>query len=971
MPAPVFRIQSSFAGGEFSPSMYSRVDIAKYLTGMKKARNVNVLPHGGVRNRPGTMMVAAAGNSAYPVRLIQFIASTTQAYVIELGQYYARFYTNGAQVQASPGVPYEIVTPWAASDLNSLTLKTPLKFAQSADVLYFAHPKYAPQQLTFTSSASWALIPYAFANGPFMLQNVDSTSTITPSAISGTGITLTASKAIFQTAHVGALFELEASVTAQTITPSISTSVVNLIATGTTWAATISGTWAGTILVQTSPDNITWTAVATVTGNSTVSGSTGFSQGYIRAITQSALAFSGTATVALTGNGTTSAATAVGVVNATVGPQACGDTATITITGTWVASIKLQRSDDQGATWNDLATYTTNQAGTTVATTKTACLIRALVSAYMSGTATITVNGTGGAAPTLSFAASTANVSASIQCGSTWSIITTGSWTGKLRVEVSTDGGNNWQLVQSLQSAGLNNYQVSGDTGFSQCLLRVSSDPSIAFSGTSVIDLTSNSFQWIGVVKIATFSSSTSVTADVLNRSNTDKTGLANTSATYQWSEGSWSNVRGWPTCVSFFQDRLTWGSTTAEPATGWSTKTASYLDFGVSSPLVASDSLSFILPARQLNAISNLVVMPQFLVATTSDSEWGVGAGQDGTFSPTSINIQLQGHRGSAAIDPAVVGVEILLLQQMGTVLRNLIYQLAVSGFMGDNISIISQHLFTGYQIAQMAYQQEPDSIVWMIRSDGKMISLTYLREQEVAAFTPHDTVGQFESIACIPNQTLGINELWISTVRSVGGNTVRFIERMVPRDQGSVPANQFFVDCGLTYSGAAANVISGLSYIAGKTVAILADGNVIPQQVVSNGGTITLPNGLLASKVTIGLPYVSDVETLAIESPDNKGTLQGRRVTLSRATLRFWNSRGGYLGPKAPADDGTTGLFPILMREREDALDEPISLKTRDYLQDIDGGYDWGAHLFFRQIDPLPFTITGIIAQLVAGEN
>ncbi len=66
-----------------------------------------------------------------------------------------------------------------------------------------------------------------------------------------------------------------------------------------------------------------------------------------------------------------------------------------------------------------------------------------------------------------------------------------------------------------------------------------------------------------------------------------------------------------------------------------------------------------------------------------------------------------------------------------------------------------------------------------------------------------------------------------------------------------------------------------------------------------------------------------------------------------------------------------GTVGLRPINMREASDPLNQPIALKTRDYLADVDGGYDFGARLFFRQVDPLPFTITGIVNQIIAGEN
>lgn len=923
MPPPIFRMQNSFAGGELSPGMYSRVDIAKYASGMRTGRNVNILPTGPVRNRPGTTMVAAAGDSTHEVRLISFVASTSQSYIIELGQYYARFYLNDAAVQVSgvsawvTGTNYivgdyvtnggntyycliantagtfatdlaagdwilrtvlQIVTPWAATDLNSLTNKQPLKFAQSADVMYFAHPSYAPQQLTF-SGTSFSIGPYAFFNGPFMLQNTVTGKTITPSATTNAGgasITVTSSQS-YGYDSIGFI-----------------TSTPHGLVAGDRFQ--LSG-FTGNMSVLNGPINGGAGLVVLAVSSATVF----FAQSDLPGVTRDYPVPAG-----IYGGGTLNA----------------------------VAPITLTASSNQ---------FESGHVGALFQLTRTI--------------AAQTISGT---------MANNSTNSTAIKCGSTWSLITLGNWTGKIIVQVSIDNAT-WTAVQSLQAAS-NNYQTSGDTGYSQCYLRVVGDGVTTWAGTLTYNLTSNSFDWSGIVQVTAYVSPTVVSARVIT--NTENAWpLADTNSTYQWSEGSWSTLRGWPTCVVFFQDRLVFASTVTEPATGWATKTASYQDFGISSPLVASDSLSFVLPSRQLNAVSCLTVMPQFMIAETSDSEWGIGAGQDGVFSPTSIQIQLQGHRGGSGIDPVVIGTEIILLQQMGTVVRNLIYQLAVSGFLGDNISVVSQHLLTGYQIVQMAYQQEPDSIVWMVRSDGDMIALTYLREQEVAGFTRHDTNGNFESVAVIPNLTLGINEIWVVVNRTIGGQVVRFIERMMPRDQGTVPANQFFVDCGLTYNGALATTISGLTHLIGKTVAILADGNVVPQQVVSNAGTITLDTA--AAVVTVGLPYVSDVETMNAESPDNRGTLQGRRVTISRATMRFWNSRGGYLGPKAPSDDGTDGLFPILQRDENDDLDDPIPLKTRDYLQDIDGGYNWGARLFFRQVDPLPFTLTGIVNQIEAGEN
>lgn len=966
-------IQATFGGGEFTPALWGRNDIQKYKTGLRAARNGTILPQGGFRNRAGTAYVAKVGDSTNAVRLLPFVASTTQAYMVELGNFYARFFLNDSPVLDGSGDVYQIVTPWAAADIFKV------KFAQSADVMYLACKGYTPQTLTFNSSANWVIAAYSFLNGPFMVQNSDLTSTITPSALTGS-VTLTASKSIFNVGQIGGLFELLATIVGQTITPKLTSSVTNYIPTGTTWSATTTGAWSGTILIQTSPDNITWTTVSTVTTNTTVSGATGFANGYLRAIMQSAKAFSGTATATLTGIGAVTAATNIVNLDDTTSAVAAGDTALITISGVWTGTIALERSDDAGITWSNLASYTVNQAGTSVATTKTACLIRAHATAVMTGTAVVTVDGTTGAAPTRAVTVSTASTSAAIQCGATWSIITTGAWTGKIRVEISTDGGNNWQLVQTLQSAGSNNFSTSGSTGVSQCLLRTSSDPSIAFTGTATIDLTSQSFDWTGIVKITAFTSATLVTATVQNLSNKDSTGLANTSATWQWSEGSWSTYRGFPTCVAFYQDRAHWASTDAEPNTVWPSKTASYNDFGISHPLADTDSFSIVLASRQLNSVNFLVPMPQALIAGSSDTAFGLAPGSNGVYSATSISQTPMDHRGSYNIDPVVVGNEIILMQQMGTVVRNLIFQLAVNGFMGDNISVSSQHLFTGYSIVQMAYQQEPDSLIWAVRNDGKLLCCTYDRAQEMNAWTRNDTQGGlFESVACIPNATLGINEIWFVVNR--GGT--RYIEVLKPRDQGTVPSAQWFVDCGTQYNGAPASVISGIPLPDGTSVAVFADGNVVANGVtdaaiIVNGGSITLPNSLTASVATVGIPITWDVGLLDIETPNQKGSLQGQRVKQPRAKIRCWNSRGGYISTTAPASDtgiadssggSFDALADIMQRDPDTNMDTPMPLVTGIVDMPLPSGYQYGSHICLRGIDPLPFTLLDVLSTVVPG--
>ncbi|MEX0807094.1 MAG: hypothetical protein WD044_00045 [Dongiaceae bacterium] len=197
--APVF---TTFNAGEWSPELYGRVDLAKYANACRSLRNMIPLPQGAATRRPGTRFVASAKGTG-PMRLIPFQFSSGQAYVIEAGEQYFRFYAGDGQIEALPGTPFEIATPYAAADLARL------QWAQSADVLYLVHPDYAPRQLNRLSHTNWTLIAFDFEDGPYLDLNTDAAKTIDPSAATGTGITLTTSVDLFVPAHVGSVWRLE------------------------------------------------------------------------------------------------------------------------------------------------------------------------------------------------------------------------------------------------------------------------------------------------------------------------------------------------------------------------------------------------------------------------------------------------------------------------------------------------------------------------------------------------------------------------------------------------------------------------------------------------------------------------------------------------------------------------------------------------------------------------------------------
>lgn len=794
----IHTIKPTFAGGELAPSMYSRVDLAKYATGAKTLKNIIVHPHGGASNLPGTYHVSTGRDSGIYLRLHEFIFSTTQAYVIEFGNYYIRFYTQEGQIIKSSASgwitthaysvgdyvtqsgaiyyceiahtsgtfatdlaagkwtaqnAYQIPSPYPTSVLSSLN------FTQSNDVLFIFCGSYQTRQLNRFGDANWTLTLYDFQYGPFQIANSNTSLTMTPSGVTGS-ITLTASSSYFDSAMVGGLFQLNHQV----------------------------------------PEQSTTAALASVTASS------------------------------------------------------------------------------------------------------------------------------------------------SISCGGTWRVITHGTWTGTIVIQKSSDNGSTWTNLRTFSSSNDFNANTYGEEDMSDnapaFLVRVSM--TAYTSGTCNITLTSDQYRNVGVVKLTAYTSATQVTATV-----TKTLGLA--SATSDWSEGSWSNYRGWPSTGEFCQDRLVTGNTKTQPQTTWMTKTSNYYDYSVNDPLVDSDSISVNLPTRQLNGINSFVSLTS-LLALTSSSEWAIGA-PDTVLSPSTISQKPNGYTGSNGIKPVVIKNRAVFVQAMGGLLQDLGYDLYSNSFVGADLSILANHLFAGYTIVDMAYQQYPDSIVWCVRSDGELLSMTYLREQEVLAWTHNNINGKVESICVIPYN--GYNQLWLSVNR----DGVRYIEYMVQRLKSFDPEDQHFVFSGIVYSGSPTTTVSGLDHLEGKEVAVLADGNVVANYlnpITVTSGQITLP--FSASKVIVGLPYYSDIETLNIEEKLPDGTMQGRKVRVGKLVLRVVNSRGGYIGPDA-------NRLKELRDNDRTVYDDALTLKTGDLKQTLGGGYTDGGRVYIRQYDPLPLTVSAII--------
>lgn len=146
----------AFIGGELTPEFYGQISDSKFQTGLALCRNFRILPHGPAQNRAGFEFVAEVKDSTKAVRLMSFEYSTTQTMVLQVGETYIRFHTQGATL-LNGAAPYEIATSYLQADLFGI------RYVQSADVLTLVHTGYTPNELKRLGALNWTIGAIVFA----------------------------------------------------------------------------------------------------------------------------------------------------------------------------------------------------------------------------------------------------------------------------------------------------------------------------------------------------------------------------------------------------------------------------------------------------------------------------------------------------------------------------------------------------------------------------------------------------------------------------------------------------------------------------------------------------------------------------------------------------------------------------------------------------------------------------------------
>ncbi len=461
-----------------------------------------------------------------------------------------------------------------------------------------------------------------------------------------------------------------------------------------------------------------------------------------------------------------------------------------------------------------------------------------------------------------------------------------------------------------------------------------------------------------GYLTILGVSSGTTALGVVVDRLPQETVGAGN--ATTRFAFGEWSAAFGWPSDVAFFRERLWFG----RGRKVWGSVSADFTDFSPRSfgEVTADMAITVELTSGKINDLQ-WMTPDKDLIVGTAGGEFAVGELTNGEpLGPANRRSREISRFGSRAIPPIKNADSILFINRAGLAARESFYDFGSDGYKSSDTTVLAEHI-TRTGVSQMAFAADPDLVVWMARNDGALIGFTWNNEQNVRGWHRHPIGGGgvVESIAVMPAAEGDRSELWAIVRRQINGAVKRYVEYMErPYREGDTQASQFYVDSGLTYSGAPTTTISGLDHLEGAEVSVLLNGAPHPNVTVA-GGSVTLQ--LPATTAQIGLPCPARYRSMRLEAAASDGTAQGKTKRIHKLVLRLLNTGGGKYGPLKAG----VPMDALLLRTASDAMDQPVPLFSGDKVVSWPEGYSTEAYVGFEIDQPVAATIVAIAPQIV----
>lgn len=932
-------IQTSFHAGEWAPALNARVDLAKYHSAAATMRNFFVDYRGGASTRAGTKYILQVHNSGGFVRLIRFQASFTVSYVLEFGENYIRFFNNGAPV------------------LETAKVITGITNANPAVVTIAAHGFQTGEWVYITGVGGMTQL-----NGKYYIVGTTTTNTFALLDLFHTPINTIP--------YVAYTFGGTAARIYIIYSPYPATQVQGIkVAQNVNTMVLCHPLHQPFLLTLISANN--WTLVP-ITFGSTVATPTNLAVATTLGAGSANYAYIVTA---VDSNDQESAISAFATLASKLDLRTTAGTNTVSwnaVSGALSYNIyKAQLSYAGAIPVGSQFGFVGNVTGVSFIDSNVApdfSQTPPIVKNPFQGagvlSATVTAPGTYTTVPTVVFGAApaggvTATSNPVLQVQGTPAVV--GGGFGNDVGDIMTFVNGVVLVVATVSGLGaILTFQPVTYLGSNPGAVTNGATPTNPVTGTNprTTNTCTVTLTWgVGLVAITSpgfgYTSAPSITFSA---------GAATATSTL----GATSN--GNPTVPIYYQQRLVLAGPPGNPQQFDMSQPGSYFNFNIRDPIQADDAIEGVIVSNQLNTIKSMVGMPSGLATLCDQQAWLINGGSAGTpITPIDATANSQAYGGASDVQPIVVNYDILYIQSKGSIVRDLTYNFYTNIYTGTDISVLSSHLFYGYTLTGWAFAEEPFKVVWAVRSDGILLTLTFLKEQELIGWAHSDTLGHFESVTTVTETVSfgAVDATYVVVQRVVNGQTLRYIERFAERIFVNGAADAWCVDAGLQYSGTPATNFGGGEHLTGMTVTGLADGVAIPPFTMPVGGNFTLTSA--ASKVTVGLAFLPQLKTLQLDL--GEPTAQGKRKKISAVTVRCQETLGLSIGKDF------TSLVPmkdLVVGNVGSATNQVVTnLVTGDARTIIDPSWDVPGQYCIQQSYPLPATVLGVIPEIVVGDT
>ena len=918
----IYLIQPSFAAGEISPYVANRVDLDKYKSALLTAQNLVIRPFGGCYRRQGSEFIGQVKYDDKPTALVAFNAGIDDAYLLEVGHQYIRIWEDGKYTGTELSTPYDNVDN--------------LQFTQSADTMFICSGDYPIQCLQRTATG-WTFKEYEITEPYYdsATQAVNKeTSFVTPGEYTFTPqVTGKYTVEIIGAGGGGAgtgvqHYSYTYGGDGQTATGTIELQggnggsgekkiIIDTLTAGQTYSVTVGAGGKGgksqySRRGDAKPTDGTDGGKSSF-NNTEAKGGGGGIASKPNGQNQSTKGKDGTSYQGGAKGGTAGVCKDIQKNPSQITDAKDGQNGYVRIT--FSGNNELKPSATSGNNVTITATKDTFTPGMVNSHIK-------LTQQAENQSERIEIQ-----------ASSITEETKSIRVGKAWKITTHGTWKGKVTVYYSDDN-KTWQEYRSYKSNNDQNFTESGTVTTPTWMKAVAVTDADNGSGKLTVDFSRNPYSNDGTAKITEVVSPTEVKASVI-------TDFANTDKTQVYALSSWNDDNGYPKMACFFQDRLVLAATKKEPYSIWMSRTGDYPNFGiekVDGGVTDDSAIKADLITRNGFEILHLVPAKDLVILTTGN-EWIIEGSS--VITPAKINPRPQTMRGSNTCPPQHIGNRIVHVQRSGKTVRDLGYQYDADNYNGDDLTLLATHLTEGHKLVSSAYIQEPNSTLYYVRDDGALLSLAFIKEQNVFAWSHHKTDGKYKKVTSIPN---GASDVLYVTVERNGKT---YIERFNPDIEAAV-----YMDSYITGSGSSIDA----PHLIGKTVQVLADGTRIQDRVVPENGLVAF--GQSFSDITMGLAYETRIKQPGPDIGLKEGTMQARISKINTVVLRVEKSYGGYIGYTFKDKD----MDELRYEDYE-------TLETGDIVQQMpvaNIGSNTKNHICIKHDEPFPFELNAIIREV-----